>query len=258
MTQSIHPSAAQGFSHSAALYQQVRPSYPAQLAQWLQGYFQTCPEPRCMDLGAGTGKFLPTLNALNAKIIAIEPVAQMRAQLMEQYPDIECLEGFSHALPCAEQSLDAVFCAQAFHWFANVESLDEIARVLKPHGDLFLIWNQRDVTVDWVNAIAELIYPMEGDTPRYHSGQWQKVMSAYTGFTQQHALTWRFEHVGDVEQVVSKRLMSTSFIAALEDAKKHQLKQRIEQIVQQYTGLSATDEIAFPYVTHLYHYQKST
>lgn len=257
MTQSIHPSAAQGFRHSAELYQQVRPSYPAEIAAWLQQYYQTQTEPHCMDLGAGTGKFLPTLQSLTPHILAIEPIDQMRAELQAQYPNINCQAGLSHALPCVSQSIDAVFCAQAFHWFANTESLDEMARVLKAQGDLFLIWNQRDLAVDWVNAIAKLIYPLEGNTPRYHSGQWQKVIQTYGGFTEKNQLMWRFDHVGTVEQVVSKRLMSTSFIAALSDLEQLNLKQQIEQIVQRYTGLNATDEIAFPYVTHLYHYQKT-
>lgn len=30
---------------------------------------------------------------------------------------------------------------QAFHWFANDETLRELHRILKPHGALGLIWN---------------------------------------------------------------------------------------------------------------------
>ena len=42
------------------------------------------------------------------------------------------LTACSASLPDA--SVDAVVCAQAFHWFATTEALSEIARVLKPEG----------------------------------------------------------------------------------------------------------------------------
>ena len=35
-------------------------------------------------------------------------------------------------------------CLQAFHWFANEESLKEIHRVLKPAGVLAMVWNAED------------------------------------------------------------------------------------------------------------------
>jgi len=49
--------------------------------------------------------------------------------------------------PCPTPQLDAVVCAQAFHWFATREALAEIRRVLQPGGMLGLIWNVRDETV---------------------------------------------------------------------------------------------------------------
>ncbi len=58
-----------------------------------------------------------------------------------------------------------VLSAQAFHWFANMDSLKEIHRVLKPQGHLGLVWNQRDTQVDWVNALAERLAPLEGEYP---------------------------------------------------------------------------------------------
>ena len=62
---------------------------------------------------------------------------------------------------------------------------------------------------------------------------------------------------GTVEQVVSKRLLSTSFIAAMPTEQQQQLKTQFEQLVLEYTNKYAQDEIEFPYCTHLYVYQKS-
>ena len=79
--------------------------------------------------------------------------------------------------------MNAVFCAQSFHWFSNLETLKELDRVLKPQGFLVLVWNQRDITVDWVKALADCIAPLEGDTPRYHSGAWRKVFENRISFS---------------------------------------------------------------------------
>ena len=255
MTQFLHPAAEQGFSTAAKLYQQVRPSYPQALVAWLKNQLKSDAAPVCVDLGAGTGKFLPILQQLSPHVIAVEPVAEMLAQLQQHYPDVQSIQAYSHALPLPDASVDAVCCAQSFHWFANLESLRQIHQALKPSGHLALIWNQRDVQVDWVKALADRIEPLEGTTPRYHNGQWKKVFEQQALFQLQNTTTFQQQHVGTVEQVVSKRLLSTSFIAAMSAHEQQQLKAEFEQIVLEYTGKHPQDEIAFPYVTYAYDFK---
>ena len=180
----------------------------------------------------------------------------MRQQLEQQFPQVLSLAGTSQAIPLSSHSMDAVFCAQSFHWFSDHASVSEIARILKPKGDLILIWNQRDLNVDWVNALAECIAPFEGDTPRYHSGEWQNIFSQQEEFRfiQKHQIA--HPQIGRVEDVVSKRLLSTSFIAALSSQKQYNLKQKFESIIKDYTQKAPDDAIVFPYQTYIYHYQK--
>jgi len=256
MTQSLHPAAQKGFSSAAELYQQVRPSYPQDIVHWLHDQLQLDQQSQVVDLGAGTGKFLPYLKQLTSHIIAIEPIQAMLAQLQHAYPDIQTLQASSESLPLTAHSIDAVVCAQSFHWFANLESLRQIHQALKPSGHLALIWNQRDVQVDWVKALADRIQPLEGNTPRYHSGQWKKVFEQQALFQLANTETFQQQHVGTVEQVVSKRLLSTSFIAAMSAQEQQQLKAEFEQIVLEYTGKHPQDEIAFPYVTYAYDFKK--
>ncbi|MGE8556861.1 MAG: class I SAM-dependent methyltransferase [Acinetobacter sp.] len=257
MTQSLHPAAQKGFSSAAELYQQVRPSYPQDIVSWLRDQLQLSEQSQVIDLGSGTGKFLPYLKQLTSHITAIEPIQAMLAQLQQAYPDIETLQASSEYLPLPAHSIDAVLCAQSFHWFANLETLTQIHQVLKPSGHLVLIWNQRDVQVDWVKALADCIQPLEGNTPRYHSGEWKKVFEQQALFQLEQIQTFQQQqHVGTVEQVVSKRLLSTSFIAAMSEQEQQQLKAEFEQIVLKYTGKHPQDEIAFPYVTYAYDFKK--
>ncbi|ANF80926.1 SAM-dependent methyltransferase [Acinetobacter sp. NCu2D-2] len=252
MTHSIHPSAKQGFSAAATLYQQVRPHYPAQIHEILKSHLQLNQNAQLVDLGTGTGKFLPYLKALSSHILAIDPVAEMLSELKQAHPDIQTLQASSDELPLLDDSIDAVFCAQSFHWFANRDSLQEIHRILKKDGALVLIWNQRDVSIDWVKALADVITPYEDGTPRFHRGDWAKVFEQQDLFELCFETTLPFVHQGLVEQVVSKRLLSTSFIAAMPKEQQQQLKHQFEQIVVKYLGKQPTDHIEFPYRTHLY------
>ncbi|MEM9994670.1 MAG: class I SAM-dependent methyltransferase, partial [Acinetobacter pittii] len=173
MTQSLHPAAQKGFSSAAELYQQVRPNYPAEIVSWLQNCLQIQEKSTVIDLGSGTGKFLPYLKQTHADVIAVEPIGEMLQQLQQVYPDIKTLQAFSHSIPVADHKIDAIICAQSFHWFDNLDTLTEMHRVLKPKGHLGLVWNQRDERTDWVKALADFLLPLEGDTPRYHSEKWK-------------------------------------------------------------------------------------
>lgn len=256
MTQSLHPAAQKGFSSAAELYQQVRPDYPQDIVNWLQDQLQLGKKSHVIDLGSGTGKFLPYLQQITSHITAIEPIQEMLAQLQHAYPEIQTLQASSEHLPVTANGMDAVICAQSFHWFANIETLEQIHQVLKPSGHLALIWNQRDINVEWVKALADLIEPLEGNTPRYHSEKWKDVFEQQSLFQLENVQTFQQQHIGTVENVVSKRLLSTSFIAALPEQEQQQLKALFEQIVFSYTGKYPQDEIEFPYITYAYDFIK--
>ncbi|RZG78118.1 class I SAM-dependent methyltransferase [Acinetobacter sp. WCHAc060025] len=256
MTHSLHPAAQKGFSSAAELYQQVRPNYPQAVVDWLKDDLKLNPHSTAIDLGSGTGKFLSYLKQATPNVTAVEPVTEMLEQLKIVHPDVQTLQAKSDQIPLDRNSVDAVLCAQAFHWFANTETLTEIHRILKPQGHLGLVWNQRDENVDWVKALADLLATMEGDTPRYHSGQWKQVFEDQSLFELVSSKTFTQLQTGTVENVVSKRLLSTSFIAAMSDAEQLKLKQRFEQIVFEYTGKRAEDEIDFPYTTYVYSFIK--
>ena len=258
MTQSLHPAAKKGFSAAAALYQQVRPNYPAEISLWLKQHLHLGITDTLVDLGTGTGKFLPYLKLISTQLIAVDPIAEMLQQLSQVHPDISVIQAPSHAIPLPEKSVKAVFCAQSFHWFATHETLAEIQRILQPNGYLVLIWNQRDIQTNWVKALADTLSTLEGDTPRYHSGLWKKAFEQQTWFELEQQTTFKQLHHGTVEQVVSKRLLSTSFIAARPEAEQYKLKLQFEQTVFELTGKQAQDEIDFPYTTFVYVFKKIT
>ncbi len=69
-------------------------------------------------------------------------------------PGVRCLDGTAEAIPLPDASVDAVLCAQAWHWVDPQRAVPEVARVLSPGGRLGLVWNKRDERVDWVRLLG--------------------------------------------------------------------------------------------------------
>jgi SAM-dependent methyltransferase len=244
----IHRAAATGFEGAAARYGAGRPDYPAELEAWLTDRLGLGAGATVVDLGAGTGKFEPRLLATGATVIAVEPVAAMRAEFARRFPGIEVREGTAEAIPLADASVDVVVAAQAFHWFATAAAVAEIGRVLKPGGRLGLIWNVRDETVPWVARLTGIMTPYEGDAPRFHTGRWREPFPA-PGFGPLEETWFTHRHTGPAERVVVDRILSVSFVAALPEAERETVAAAVRAVVAETPDLVGKAEVTFPYRT---------
>ena len=134
------PDLAGSFGRAAEEYESGRPGY-AEAALDAVGL---PPDAVVLDLAAGTGKLTRQLVPRFARVVAVEPLARMRAVLERVVPAAETLSGGADAIPLENDAVDAVFVAEAFHWFANAATLAELARVLRPRGTLAILFNQPD------------------------------------------------------------------------------------------------------------------
>jgi ubiquinone/menaquinone biosynthesis C-methylase UbiE len=145
---------ARSFDRVAAAYQRARPSYPAAAVEWV---LEAAPGRRVVDLAAGTGKLTGVLVGTGADVVAVEPLANMRAELERALPSVRTLDGAAEHIPLPGASADAVLVGQAFHWFDEGPALAEMARVLVPGGALGLVWNLRDDRVPWVAELTRVM-----------------------------------------------------------------------------------------------------
>jgi SAM-dependent methyltransferase len=242
--------AAAGFETDADRYARGRPDYPVEVAGWMRNALQLGPGKSVVDLGAGTGKFTKRLIETGATVIAVEPASAMRAKLAE-IASIRVLEGNATGIPLPDASVDAIVCAQAFHWFATREALSEMHRVLKPQGILGLIWNAHDNTVPWVKALGDIAAAYEGNAPRFRSGQWRDVFPA-PGFSALREEEFINVQTGPLERVVIDRILSISFIATLPKTERDVVAGKLRAVVAAAPETAGRSEISVPYRTFAY------
>lgn len=248
----VHTAAVSGYSVGAEVYAKARPDYPGEMVDWLRDTMRLGPGKAALDLGAGTGKFLAPLKATGAEVAAVEPVDAMRTRLAKDHPEVQALAGSAAAIPLPSACMDAVICAQSFHWFATRETMAEIKRVLKPGGALGLVWNVRDESVDWVAALTRIIDTYEQGEPRYRSGDWRKMFPA-DGFGPLELTTMAHAGArGSADDVIVGRTMSTSFIAALPEDEKSRIRARVRTLIDATPALSGQATVTFPYFTEAY------
>lgn len=138
-------------------YERGRPGYPEQVVDLAE----LAPTATALDLAAGTGKLTRQLVSRIAHVVAVEPDPDMRRLLVAGCPAVDVKDGTAEQLPLADDAVDGVFVAQAFHWFDNELALMEIARVLRPGGVLVVMWNvATGPAVPSITAVEELLSPL--------------------------------------------------------------------------------------------------
>jgi SAM-dependent methyltransferase len=135
---------ARSFDTAAAEYERHRPEYPEGALRWPAEQLGLGPGARVLDVGAGTGKLTRGLVALGFDVVAVEPGAPMLHQLRTAVPEAETLEAPAELIPLPDESVDAAFAGQAYHWFDRARAVPELHRVIGAGGGLALLWNWWD------------------------------------------------------------------------------------------------------------------
>lgn len=229
----IHESAAKGFSAGADAYERGRPAYSAEAVAALVREMRIGPGSRVLDLAAGTGKLTRQLVDTGAALVAVEPIAEMRAKLLETVPSAEALDGTAERIPLPNHSVDAVVVGQAFHWFDGVRAVSEIRRVLRRTGALGMIWQARDPVLPWHRQLEEIIDRADDGHPRFRTGAWRDGFDLMGLFEPIEEVSFATVQRGSPETIVD-RVASISYVAAMP-------AERRATVLDEVRGLLATD-----------------
>jgi SAM-dependent methyltransferase len=235
--------AVRGFANGP-LYNSARPDYPIEAVEYLVLTLHLDTSSRVIDLGAGTGIFSRQMLPFVGKLTAVDPSASMRESLIAESPAVEVLEGSDVAIPLQDHSVEAVFAAQAFHWFDAPRALVEIHRVLTKGGGLGLIWNERDESVEWVHDLGRAMHWHE-EQPYEVGTDFSKAVAAGP-FTD--VVRVQFPHAQTLTRDgLYQRVLTTSYISIMEDGPRAELMKEVQQVVEK-----LSEPFVLPYVTEVY------
>jgi SAM-dependent methyltransferase len=138
--------AKQRFSTRVADYVRYRPSYPSTVLDLLRDECGMRPESTVADIGSGTGLLSELFLRNGNRVFGVEPNLEMRQageEYLADYPNFTSVNGSAEATTLPDASVEFVAAGQAFHWFEPMATRREFARILKPHGWVVIIWNDR-------------------------------------------------------------------------------------------------------------------
>jgi len=247
----IHESAAKGFAAGADAYERGRPEYSQEAIDALVRELGVGPGKRVLDLAAGTGNLTRELAPSGAELVAVEPVAEMRAKVEALLPGVEALDGTAEAIPFPSHSVDAVVVGQAFHWFDGVPAVSEIRRVLKPDGALGLIWQARDPRLPWVERLDEIIDRADDGHPRFRTMDWRRAFDRTALFEPLQSATFETIHRAGPETMVD-RVASISYVAAMPAARRERVLDEVRELLATDPDTAGKDIVDLPYRAHVY------
>lgn len=135
------------FSSRVDNYAKYRPGYSPDVISFLRKECQLKPGAIVADVGSGTGIFSQLLLQAGFFVQAVEPNAPMRetaeAALAGEVR-FKSSGGQAEATGLADESVDLVVAAQAFHWFDPVKTRVEFLRILRGRSPVVIIWNNRE------------------------------------------------------------------------------------------------------------------
>lgn len=247
----IHESAAKGFAAGADAYERGRPEYSTEAIDALIRELGIGPGTRVLDLAAGTGKLTRQIAPSGAELVAVEPVAEMRAKLEAVLPDIEAVEGTAERIPLPNHSVDAAIVGQAFHWFDGIRAASEIRRVLKPAGGLGLIWQARDPRLPWIERLDEIIDRADDGHPRFRTMSWREAFDRTALFEPLSSATFETIQRGSPETIVD-RVASISYVASMSAARRQVVLDQVRELLATDPEASGNEVVELPYKAHIY------
>lgn len=179
------------FSEKSEAYAKYRPEYPTEALDVILKPFKNQKKITVVDVGAGTGIASRLLAQRGAQVHAVEPNESM-IKSADSHPNITFHQSSAENLPLESNTADIITSFQAFHWFNFKRSLKEFKRVLKPTGQLALIWNYWDTQHPFTSGYAQIIDEASAKNP-HRVGPYSGISGKVKEFRVR--LLWKFQYL---------------------------------------------------------------
>ena len=156
------------FDGKGEIYAKARPNYALELFDYFKNNLNIPDRSVFADIGSGTGIFTEQLLNCGYKVFAVEPNDDMRKRAedkLSKAANFVSVNGNDADMKLPDNSVDYVTTAQAFHWFDSEAFKSECRRVLKPGGEVIIVYNSRDEKAACIKALAELRHKYN---PEFH------------------------------------------------------------------------------------------
>ena len=187
----------QFFSRKVADYLKSRPDYPAALLDALESLDGMPARAIIADIGSGTGLLTRSLLARGHTVHALEPNEEMRRaaeQMLNGNPGFISNAGSAEQTGLPDRSVDLITAAQAFHWFDAPRAREECLRILRPAGQVALIWNDRVLSDPLNQALDEILSKFGGELRKVSAQQEERrQVPVFFGNAKYRSL--EFDHV---------------------------------------------------------------
>lgn len=217
--------AAQGgvttvFSAKVNDYVLSRPDYPQELLDALREHCGLIAGDVVADVGSGTGLLTYSLLQRGYKVLAVEPNTPMREAaevLLKEFQHYQSVAGTGEETTLPDETVKLITIAQAFHWLDVNCARREFLRILRPDGNVALIWNDRVLT-DPIHIALDTVFSEFGGAKRQALvAQERERENVSRFFADSEVEEWHFPHLHWLDEAALLSLVfSRSYMPARE------------------------------------------
>ncbi|MEK7348124.1 MAG: class I SAM-dependent methyltransferase [Candidatus Eisenbacteria bacterium] len=239
------------FSSKVEDYVASRPDYPTSLYDALGRVANLDAESLIADIGAGTGLLTQGFLQRGYAVVAVEPNAEMRQaadHMLQAFPRYHSLSGSAESIPLEATSVDLITAAHAFHWFKVEEARAECLRVLRPGGQVALIWNDRLLSDPLHVALDDILAQFGGEKRAALAAHEERgEIPTLFGATTSEQMTWQHEHALSQAGLLSL-VFSRSYMPERTSSAGQEVSERVQQVFQSH---ARTGSVLVRYTTVL-------
>jgi len=170
-------------------------------------------------------------------------------ELLNDHAAFTAVPGTAENTTLPNNSVDAVMAGQAFHWFNAEKSRMEFTRILKPHGLVALIWNERRTDSPFEQEYDVLINRYGNDyvQVKHRNIEQDDIAAFFAPFTME-LKEFSNQQVFDLEGLKG-RLLSSSYVPLQGESKHNEMIAGLKALYDKYQQAGV---ITISYDTRVY------